>query len=229
MDDSRVPEMCRRLKTQRDELHGHEVPGIVLHIDIPDIRGRGRTVERQGSPRVPVNLEERHTRFSRQHVPQDTVQLRLRRRVAPHLLVVIVVVHIVARTEKLLTPVRARDEDDGDAQQVLLRNSLRIGSCHIKVKLVHSQRNRTHKHVLELLVVPLILCRPHIYYPPFQVIGQRLVALKGYVDGDIFREATYRLDHLHARHKNIAHPYPNAPLPQMYSPLTNCTKKTSHA
>ena len=90
----------------------------------------------------------------------------------------IFIVDIVAYAGKFLLLVRARDQNDGHAQDVAIGDGRRIRRVGLKDEFVHANGDRSHQYLIQDLIMGRRFRRTDVNYLPFDIILQRLIVDK---------------------------------------------------
>lgn len=151
----------------------------------------GGLLRREGDPLhrslVPLDREARDAGLICKHAANDARHVRGLRRIVAQFLRVVLVVHVIADAHKLAASVEARDEQHGDAEQVLSRNLARVRrirlmgkvvsvglrskarSTYLEGELIVTDRDGADENGFELLVVPVSLSGADVDDVPLEV------------------------------------------------------------
>lgn len=102
---------------------------------------------------LPFDSKASHTRLLSQNIATDVFDLGLRGGLRGQFFRVVLVVHVVAHTNKFTAIVAAGKEDDSDAQDLGGGDPLEIGGVSLEDELVHSDRDGADEERVEFLVM----------------------------------------------------------------------------
>lgn len=110
---------------------------------------------------VPFDGEASDSRLLGKHVAPNLLDNGLRRRVGVELVGIVLVVHVVANADELATIVTAGQQDDSNTEDVCVWDAARLRGISLENKFVDTNRDRSDKEGVELLVVLVPGLGPH--------------------------------------------------------------------